>query len=347
MNYPIQFGFCVPIFAAPGNYFFRTPNYPALDVPTTMRVSLLADELGYDSLWVADHLMLGKDDAIMEGWTTLATLAGSTKHAKLGIIHQAHFFRNPALSAKMIATLDQISGGRFIYFIDGGTRASEHLAYGLPHPYTFEERLAVMLEGLELTLQLWQSETPVNFHARHYHAVDAVCTPRPVQKPHPPIWFGEAHPETLKAAARHAQGWNTVPVPMKELERRLEALKSACQEAGRPYDQIEKTLEIQILIAKSRDGLRERFREMLSHTNSEAPESLRPFLSGATDTLPAEIADSWIIGTPDEVSAQVQRYLDMSFTHFMLWFVDMPREDGLRLFAEQVAPRFKPSAASG
>jgi alkanesulfonate monooxygenase SsuD/methylene tetrahydromethanopterin reductase-like flavin-dependent oxidoreductase (luciferase family) len=80
---------------------------------------------------------------------------------------------------------------------------------------------------------------------------------------------------------------------------------------------------------------------MLGHTNSEAPEMMRPFLSGTTDELPAEIADSWIIGTPEEVIAQVQHYLDMSFTHFMLWFVDMPREDGLRLFAEQVAPRFK------
>ena len=94
----------------------------------------LADQLGYDSIWVADHLMLGKDQAIMEGWTTLSAIAGGTQRAKLGIIHQAHFFRYPSVAAKMIATLDQISGGRFIYFADTGTRAGEHQAYGLNYP---------------------------------------------------------------------------------------------------------------------------------------------------------------------------------------------------------------------
>ena len=90
--------------------------------------------LGYNSIWVADHLMLGQDQAILEGWTTLAAIAGATRRARLGIIHQAHFFRHPALAAKMMATLDQISGGRFIFFADTGTRAGEHHAYGLHYP---------------------------------------------------------------------------------------------------------------------------------------------------------------------------------------------------------------------
>src|SRR5687768_13618735 len=92
----IQFGFCLPIFAAPGARFFRTPNYPQLDPLTTFKMGQAADALGYDSLWVADHLMLGRDEAILEGWTTLAALAGSTQRARLGMIHQGHFFRNPA-----------------------------------------------------------------------------------------------------------------------------------------------------------------------------------------------------------------------------------------------------------
>ncbi|MCB0089969.1 MAG: LLM class flavin-dependent oxidoreductase, partial [Caldilineaceae bacterium] len=105
--HPIQFGFCVPIFASPGGRLFRTANYAALDASVTMRMAQEADALGYDALWVADHLMLGQDNAILEGWTTLAALAGATRRARLGLIHQAHFFRQPALTAKMAATLDQ------------------------------------------------------------------------------------------------------------------------------------------------------------------------------------------------------------------------------------------------
>ncbi|MEZ4728355.1 MAG: LLM class flavin-dependent oxidoreductase [Caldilineaceae bacterium] len=186
----IQFGYCVPIFAYPGGRLFRAPNYAKLDVNRTMNLARLADALEYDSLWVADHLMLGHDNAIMEGWTTLAALAGATQQAKLGMIHQGHFFRHPAIAAKMTATLDQISGGRFIYFIDGGYGRQEHLAYGLPYPDTMEERVAEVVAGLEVTLALWQSDQPVTFDHGRYQLHAATCTPRPMQQPHPP--FGSA-----------------------------------------------------------------------------------------------------------------------------------------------------------
>src|SRR5262245_14490023 len=100
-----QFGFCLPIFACPGHNLFRTPNFRELDAAATMGLARRADGLGYDSLWVADHLMLGKDEAILEGWTVISALAGATSRAKLGMIHQALLFRNPALAAKMSATL--------------------------------------------------------------------------------------------------------------------------------------------------------------------------------------------------------------------------------------------------
>src|ERR1700712_425031 len=96
-----EFGVCLPIFAKPGGDFFRVPNFAELDAAAVMAMGVRADELGYDSLWVADHLMLGKDEAILEGWTVLSALAGATNRAKLGMIHEAVLFRNPALAAKM------------------------------------------------------------------------------------------------------------------------------------------------------------------------------------------------------------------------------------------------------
>ena len=214
MSHPIQFGYCVPIFASPGGRLFRTPNAVALDSRAALAGARLADTLGYDSIWVADHLMLGQDEAILEGWTTLAAIAGSTQRARLGIIHQAHYFRHPGVAAKMIATLDQLSGGRFIYFIDTGTRAGEHHAYGLNHPAAMADRMGDMLEGLDLTLKLWQTSAaqPLTFAGQFYHVTEAVCAPPPVTQPHPPIWFGEAHPLTLEACARLGQGWNSAPV---------------------------------------------------------------------------------------------------------------------------------------
>jgi alkanesulfonate monooxygenase SsuD/methylene tetrahydromethanopterin reductase-like flavin-dependent oxidoreductase (luciferase family) len=98
----IRFGFCVPNFALPGAGLFRTPGYAAPDSATTMALGRAAEELGYDSLWVADHLMLGQDDAILEGWTTLAARAGATQRVRLGMIHQANGFQHPRLDGMQL-----------------------------------------------------------------------------------------------------------------------------------------------------------------------------------------------------------------------------------------------------
>ena len=343
MSYPIQFGFALPIFAAPGARFFRTPNYAQLEPQRTFQLGVRADELGYDSLWVADHLMLGRDEAIMEGWTTLAALAGATKRARLGMIHQGHFFRNPALAAKMTSTLDHISGGRFIYFIDGGYGQREHLAYGIHYPATMEERMAEVVDGLELTLALWAADKPLTHQGKFFQVKDAVNMPLPVQKPHPPVWFGEAHAPILAACARYGNGWNTVPVGYDEVKRRLGLLAEACAAAGHSVDELERSLETQILIAPDVAGVRASLQGMidLDPSSGKIPEGLDAFLAGTTDELPASVKKTWIIGTPDEVAAQVQSYIDLGITHFMFWFMDAPDPAGLELFAREVAPRFR------
>lgn len=337
----IKFGYCLPIFAWPGARLFRTPAYPQLDVPMTMRLGKLADTLGYHSLWVADHLMLGKDEAILEGWTTLAALAGMTTRAQLGIIHYNNAFRHPALTAKMVATLDQISGGRMIHFVDYGNQPREFLAYGLHANDSVEERIAHMIEGLEITLALWSSYQPVTFTGKYYMVTNAVCEPKPLRQPHPPVWFGEAHPAIIEATARYADGWNSVPVGLTELRKRLGALREARARAGRNVDDIEKTYEVQILIAPDQEGLRRKLGAMLALVpETEQPADVGAFVRGETDELPDWITDTWLIGAPDEVASQIEAYTREGITHFMLWFVDAPDESGMKLFAQQVMPRF-------
>ncbi len=337
----IRFGFSLPIFASPGGRLFRTPNYAALDAQTSMRLGQHADSLGFDDLWVADHLMLGKDNAILEGWTTLAALAGATQQARLGMIHQAHFFRSPALAAKMMATLDQISGGRLIFFADPAFGRAEHVAYHLPYPEAVEERIARTIEGVELALALWEGSGPVTFEGQFYAVEAATCTPQPVQRPHPPIWFGEAHPDTLAAVARLGNGWNTVPAAMPELQRRLDALAAACAAVGRPFAEIERSLETQILVAEDRDAVRRALARMIALAQDKPAADVASFVQGDTDEYPPSLTDTFIIGTPDDVRRRMQQVIDLGITHFMLWFMDAPDRAGMDLFAHEVMPRFR------
>jgi alkanesulfonate monooxygenase SsuD/methylene tetrahydromethanopterin reductase-like flavin-dependent oxidoreductase (luciferase family) len=340
--HPIRFGFCLPIFAAPGARLFRTPNYSKLDAATTLRTGQRAEKLGFDDLWVADHLMLGQENAILEGWTTLAALAGCTSRAGLGMIHQAHFFRQPAMAAKMMATLDQISGGRYIFFADPAFGKAEHLAYDLPYPEDASERIARTVEGVELALALWGSAEPVTFEGQYYRVENATCTPLPVQQPHPPIWFGEAHPDTLAACARLGQGWNSVPVGLAEMRVRLTALSAACAAIGRDFGEITRSYETQILVAPDRASLRHQLQAMADLTPDTPPAAdLAAYLSGATDTLPDSLTNGNILGTPDEVIEQMQAYVDAGVNHFMLWFMDAPEESGMKLFMQEVAVHFR------
>lgn len=348
LRHSLQFGFCVPIFALPGGALFRTPNFSKLDCQIALRSARMAETLGYDSIWVADHLMLGEGQSILEGWTTLSAIAGMTKRAKLGLIHQGHYFRIPSVVAKMIATLDQISAGRFIFFADTGLGLNEHRAYGLNYPENAEERIEEFLEGLDLIMQLWQTseELPLNFYGTYYQVYNAVCKPSTMTQPHPPIWFGEAHALTFDAAARFGQGWNSVPVGLAVMHQRLGALREACNRVGRSYFELEISLEIQILCAPTRTAVREKLQSILALTpvSSATPQEpdFTAFLANASDEYPRYLTETGLVGTPDEIRVQLQRYIDIGVSHFLLWFVDAPDINGMQLFMDQVVPMFRP-----
>ena len=153
------------------------------------------------------------------------------------------------------------------------------------------------------------SDAPVSFDGTYYSVKNAVLAPKPAQRPHPPIWLGEAHPMIMEATAKYAQGWNSVPVGLPELRRRLGLLRDACAKVNRNYDEIEKTFEIQILVAPTHDALRGKIRAMLALVmNDPIDPELTLYLSGETDQLPAMIRDTWLAGTPDEVAAQIREY---------------------------------------
>lgn len=335
----MNYGVCVPVFANPGAAFFRTPRLTHLDTRAPIDMAVEAERLGFDSIWVADHLMHGFDDAIMEGWTTLSVIAGRTERIKLGSIHLAQPFRAPAMAAKMAATLDAISAGRLIFFYDCGWQDAEVRAYGLDWP-SDEERIARMDDGLDLIKALWSAERPLDFRGKYFSTNGAMCRPGPLQTPRPPIWLGEARTDLwLDAIVKHADGWNSTPVSPARLRTKLDGLRAACARAGRSVDDLELSLEIQVLIAPTETEVKSIARQIAALPPSKrgSPRSdIVKFLESNDDRPLSTVVDDWLVGTPESVRQQLETYAGLGISHFMLWFLDYPSLDGMRLFADKV-----------
>jgi len=341
------FGFCVPIFANPGMTFFRTPCYEQLDWPTTRDAVLECEALGYDSLFVADHVFLGRDGAIFEGWTLLAALAGMTRRIRLAPIHLCDSFRSPALAAKMVATLDVVSNGRFILFYDYGWRRAEFAAYGFAFEGSDDERAAKMAEGLAVIKGMLTHER-FSFSGHYYRVSEALCAPKPVQQPLPPVWMGEANNRVmLRAIATHADVFNSMPASVQGFTAKLEALEGACREVGRDFLSIGRSLETQILICEHDAEIDACFARMERLRPAErSDEDILAQLKATNPALDSygsrrDLEQEFLIGTPDVIVRRLREYTALGVTHFMLWFMDYPKLDGIRLFARAVMPEFR------
>jgi alkanesulfonate monooxygenase SsuD/methylene tetrahydromethanopterin reductase-like flavin-dependent oxidoreductase (luciferase family) len=344
MTGKVQFGFCVPIFANPGMAFFRTPCYTGLDWKTTKEAIVECERLGYDSLFVADHVFLGRDGAIYEGWTLLSALAGMTERMMLSPIHLCDSFRNPALTAKMVATLDVVSDGRFILFYDYGWRRAEFDAYGFDFEATDDDRAAKMDEGLTI-IKGMLTEERFSYDGRFYEVKDAVCAPKPVQRPLPPIWMGETNNDIMvRAIAKHADVFNSMPASVEGFERKLDVVGSACAAVGRDVASLGLSLETQILVCATDAEIDACFEKMDALRPAEkSDEDILAQMKATNPELESygsrkDFENEFLIGTPDVVVDRMKEYTALGVTHFMLWFMDYPSLDGVRLFAEEVAP---------
>jgi F420-dependent oxidoreductase-like protein len=203
----------------------------------------LADEGGFDHVWDFDHLAAiggdGPDRPIFEGWTLQAAMAEATKRVRIGCLVTGNTYRNPALLAKEAVTVDHLSGGRLEFGIGAAWAEVEHEMYGLEG---LDHRVGRLSESLRIIRSLWTEER-TNFDGRYYRMKDAIANPKPVQKPHPPIWIGASGETTMRLVARYADVWNAAggdPSRMKELGEKLE---QACAETGRNAADIRRSLQ--------------------------------------------------------------------------------------------------------
>jgi alkanesulfonate monooxygenase SsuD/methylene tetrahydromethanopterin reductase-like flavin-dependent oxidoreductase (luciferase family) len=222
------------------------------DWPSLRDAALTAERAGFESLWFDDHLLADEGDwhaPKLEGWAALAALAPLTSTARLGLLVAANTFRNPGLTAKLATTLDHLSAGRFTLGIGGGWFAREHDAFGLDFGSGFGERLDRLEEAIGLIERLLAGER-VSHQGRHYRMVDAVCEPRPIQARLPILIGGSGREKTLRTVARHADMWNAYAAPERVAES-LAILRARCAEIGRPFESIDKTVYMEVVMRAS------------------------------------------------------------------------------------------------
>ncbi|MBO0836754.1 MAG: TIGR03560 family F420-dependent LLM class oxidoreductase [Actinobacteria bacterium] len=207
-------------------------------------VARTADEAGFDSIGVMDHFfqigLIGPPEQdMLEAYTTLGYLAGCTSRARLLTLVTGVVYRHPGVLAKIVTTLDVLSGGRAWLGIGAAWNAEEASGLGIPFP-PVAERFERLEEALQICLQMWQGNSEP-FRGRHYQLDRPLNHPAAVTRPHPPIMIGgSGERKTLRLVAKYAQACNLFPGP--QLSHKLDVLRAHCEEVGRPFDEIEKTV---------------------------------------------------------------------------------------------------------
>ena len=209
-------------------------------------IARAAEGYGFDSIAVGDHLWLspwmgGPQGPMLESYTTLAFLAAHTSRVKLMTIVTATPYRYPGVLAKMVTTLDVLSGGRAWLGIGAGDYAEEARGLGIPYP-PLKERFEMLEETLQICLRMWSGERgdERSFEGMHYRLERPLNLPQSMSRPHPPILIGgDGEQKTLRLVARYADACSLRPRP--ELPEKLEVLRRHCEAEGRDYDAIEKT----------------------------------------------------------------------------------------------------------
>lgn len=290
------------------------PGWLPLDPPdmlTFNRQAIATLSPQFTTLWTEDHFQKGSRPAL-EAWTTLAFMAAAYPRFKLGNLVLGQSYRNPALVAKMAATLQYLSGGRLILGIGAGWQEDEYHAYG----YEFARpgvRVAQLGEAIELVRAMW-TESPATYHGQHHHVENAYCEPPP--DPVPPIVVGASGEKILKVVARLADGWNT-GANFAEFQQRYALLRQYCQEIGRDPNAITVSL----------------------YTHAYFPENIADFAPRAEDYRRADVI---LLGpTPADALVEIQRYAAAGVSHFTIKPHTLAT---IERFCAQVAPAFSSSA---
>jgi alkanesulfonate monooxygenase SsuD/methylene tetrahydromethanopterin reductase-like flavin-dependent oxidoreductase (luciferase family) len=261
----------------------------------------------FDTVWAEDHFQWGTRPTL-EAITTLTYLAARHEGLRFGNIVLGQSYRNPALTAKMAANLQLLTGGNFILGIGAGWKEDEYRAYGYGYP-SAGVRISQLEEAVQIIRAMW-TESPASFKGEHYSIENAECSPQP-NPPIPLFIAGGGEKKTLRVVAKYADWWNFNFSTSEEYAHKLRVLEGHCRDIGRDPPEI-----------------------MLTYYG---------FVSIVDDPAKAEKREGLhvIAGTPDMVTQELDEFVKLGVRHFQLRFLDFPDTGGLEMFIEKVMPRLK------
>jgi alkanesulfonate monooxygenase SsuD/methylene tetrahydromethanopterin reductase-like flavin-dependent oxidoreductase (luciferase family) len=265
----------------------------------------------FDSAWFIDHLQFGDAD-VLEGFTALSYMAALHPQLKFGHTVLCQSFRNPALLAKMGATLQFLSGGRFLFGIGAGWHEEEYQAYGYDFPPA-GVRVHQLEEALQIIKAMW-TERQASFTGTYYRVVDAYCEPKP--DPVPPIMVGAFKPRMLRLAARYADEWNVSSTGIPRYRELVREFERACAEVGRDPATVRRSWGGGCVCAPTQEQV-----ERLAGERYRVDEDNFDF-----------------VGTPAQLIEQMRAFIDLSVESFMLDCGGFPDLTTLELLINEVLP---------
>jgi F420-dependent oxidoreductase-like protein len=279
----------------------------AQDWEPVLAIAAHAERTGWDGVWVADHFMPGFGDTggpTNEALAYVAALAATVPRVRIGTLVCGNTYRHPAVLAKQAATVDRISGGRFVLGLGAGWQENEHAAYGIPF-FTVRERLDRLDEACRVVKALTTADRS-DLDGRFYALHDAPLSPKPVQQPLPLLVGGGGERRTLRIAAMYADQWNCWGTP-DVLAHKISVLERHCAEVGRDPSTIHRSAQALLFMSDNRDGL-ERIRAQ-------------------------GVAMPVVIGTPGEVAEQLVAYAAAGVDEFIVNERSLPPDGTARLDA--------------
>ena len=302
--------------------FTAYPEMP--DARALVEYGVKMEELGYDSLWVWDHILLGVDPnfPIVDSLTLLTAIAAGTTRIKLSTGILVLPLRNPVLLAKQLSTMDQLSNGRLLMAMAVGWYKREFDAAGIP----FEQRGRIMDDNLEILKRFWM-EDKVDGEWTNHKVSAGVMYPKPVQKPRPPLLIGGYVDKVLKRAAEKGDGWLTYFYKPESFAISWEKLRNFAAEAGKNPDELMNGAQLPIMVGKSRKDVEGPMMEWLNRDFDIA--------QGSLSTM-----DSAIMGTVDECVAQLKEHLAVGVQKII--FVPYKYQmDQCEIIAKEIIPKLK------
>jgi alkanesulfonate monooxygenase SsuD/methylene tetrahydromethanopterin reductase-like flavin-dependent oxidoreductase (luciferase family) len=305
------------------------------DIVSTVRE---CERRGFDSIWLKDNFLPwlqsyvkdGKNtvatcepdnDPVLECWTMLSSLAPITRRIRLGAILVNSYRTPPSLLAKMVSTLDIISRGRLEFGLSAGWYRREFEAYGFDF-LKASARVEMMEESIKIIKMMLIENSPVSFSGKYFKVNGAICNPKPIQRPYPPLWIGGSGKRTIEIAAKHANGWNYGLCSYEEYVAKLSVLKNCCELVNRDYQNIMKGWQGLIIIGKHEEDVQIKISDLQSKKRIE------------NDGL-SKIS---VVGTTEQVQTEISKYISIGVNYFTVSFPDL---ESLELFAERIMPQFK------